>query len=112
MVDSLSADLQIKVQFSEKRQHEKHTLLSMFPDVGIDLPNVEDYPSNSHTSTRMQIKQVISKELSIQSDLQACIDKLMQQKETLAEKVERTVMKKQTELNAITQLVQFISQAH
>ena len=103
----LQQDLQFKVQSCAKRLSDKQKLLSILPKTEVIASCVEASPQSN---TRQQIKQVIAKEESIEVDLKACLEKLSQIKHSLSEKVHATIFKKTTELNAITQLVQLISQ--
>ena len=115
-VIELQSDLKLKITHSEKRSMEKRQLLQLLTDsspITIKNPEVDDVHHQRENSTQFQITQVLSKELSIQSDLQACIDKLLMLKDTLSEKVLGTVSRKSTELSTINQLVEFVTiQAH
>lgn len=125
MIDALKSDLQIKVAFSEKRRIEKEALLQVIePGAAtkatasasalttmMSTSQDENERPNVVESTQDKIRQVIQKERQIQQDLQACVDKLTGLKEALEDEIENTVREKTDELNGITGLVQFITEA-
>jgi len=106
-IEKFQNDLSSKIDLSKWRFNEKQKVLAKLPRES-NLPASDVSPE---MKTRQQIMKVISREETIQSDLKACIEKVLFMKQKLGQKVTKSVRVCTIELQAINQLIQVLLKA-